>query len=312
MGLKNYYVVNVFAESSFAGNPVAVVTDADDLNEQQMQAFAAWNGMPETVYLQSRRGDTADSLASYHARIFSPLAELAFAGHPSLGAAHVAMECGLAQAEPNSAGSQGFEDGHSATLWQHCKVGLVEMKLHVATNGARRIYVSTPSPGNVTELSEVEAQEVRASIGCSNASKAYRVSAGSHWIMLYLDQLETLNTLTPDMAAIKALSARHQVGGITVYAPSAADSGGRFEVRSFGPAIGVPEDAVCGGGNACVAALNSYLEGAVKGVDFSSYRTLQGRFVGRAGTVHLLGPTAAGLFWIGGATATVMHGQVQF
>lgn len=308
MPLKQFHVVNVFSDNAFEGNPVAVVTDADDLDEKQMQSFAAWNGMPETVYLQSPR----DQSSQYHARIFSPLAELAFAGHPSLGAAHIAMECGVAQAQDNVIGSLGFERGESATLWQHCKVGEVEMKLHLAENGQRRLYVRTPSPGKVVALSPAEAQVIRHSIGCRSEVAASRVSAGAHWIILRLDDIATLNALVPDMPAIKALSVTHQVGGITVTAPATPDSGATFEVRSFGPIIGVPEDAVCGGGNACVAALNSFLEGAASGPIFSSYHTVQGRFVGRAGTVHILGPVAAEQFWIGGATATIMRGQVNF
>jgi PhzF family phenazine biosynthesis protein len=311
MSLKQFKVVNVFADHAFMGNPVAVVTDADDLETQQMQSFAAWNGMPETVYLFANRDP---SNAQYHARIFSPLAELAFAGHPSLGAAHVAMESGVTNATSNTAGSKGFEKGCSATLWQHCQVGKVEMKLHIDDGGVRRIYVKTPADGVAIAFSDTDARSILGSVGCnvsSVGSAVYRVSAGAHWIVLPLTHLLALESLMPDMPAIKALSELHQVSGITAYAPLANGSA-RFEVRSFGPLIGVPEDAVCGGGNACVAAMNAFLDEARGEKWFSSYSTVQGRFVGRSGSVNIMGPVESGRFWIGGATRTIMTGQVNF
>jgi len=311
MSLKQLHVVNVFADNAFMGNPVAVITDADDLDTQQMQAFAAWNGMPETVYLHAN-GDPSNS--QYRARIFSPLAELAFAGHPSLGAAHVAMESGATIARRNAAGSKGFEKGRSATLWQHCQVGQVEMKLHIDDGGIRRIYVKTPADGAAIAFSDTDARSILASVGCHVSdvdSAIYRVSAGTHWIVLPLMHLLALESLTPDMSAIKALSELHQVSGITAYAP-VTNGNARFEVRSFGPLIGVPEDAVCGGGNACVAAMNAFLDGMRGEKWFSSYSTVQGRFVGRSGSVSILGPVESERFWIGGATRTIMMGQVNF
>src|SRR4051812_43135092 len=78
-----YEVVDVFTDRPFTGNPLAVVFDADDLSRDQMQALAREFHLSETVFIL--RPTSPD--ATYRARIFTPGAELPFAGHPSVGAA---------------------------------------------------------------------------------------------------------------------------------------------------------------------------------------------------------------------------------
>ena len=111
------------------------------------------------------------------------------------------------------------------------------------------------------------------------------------------------------MRAIEEMSLAAGVSGVTAYAPILDHTTERFEVRSFGPAIGVPEDAICGGGNACVAALETHLAESPAMV-CTEYTARQGRFVGRDGRAQLIGPVEGGRYWVGGTTATVMQGLV--
>lgn len=79
------YMVDVFAERAFAGNPLAVVMDADGLDGEVMQQIAAEMNFSETTFVMSEpEGD-----AGYRVRIFTPAREIAFAGHPILGTAWV-------------------------------------------------------------------------------------------------------------------------------------------------------------------------------------------------------------------------------
>lgn len=85
-----YKVVDVFTQTSFTGNPVAVVLDAQGLDTQAMQAIASWTNLSETTFVLPPRAEGAD----YRLRIFTPRSELPFAGHPTLGSAHAILEAG--------------------------------------------------------------------------------------------------------------------------------------------------------------------------------------------------------------------------
>lgn len=308
-----FHVVDVFSTQPLRGNPVLVVlAPSERLDAPRMQAFAAWNGMPETVYLQPLPGWRS----GYAARIFSARTELAFAGHPSLGAAHVALETGLVS-RPLLAGEEADVFGSgllaSTPIWQHCAAGEVELRLAWGASGAYQVFVKTPVSGQLQALDEPEAQCAARAIGALRAMPAFRVDAGARWIVAFLEEPGALHSLRPDLAAIEALSLRQGVCGITVYAP-AFDSDARFDVRSFGPAIGVPEDSACGGGNACVAVLQHHLERGAKGTrdaPCAAYDTRQGRHVGRDARIRIAGPVPQGRFWIGGATRTLMKGRVE-
>ena len=82
--LRAFQQVDVFATKPYRGNPVAVVLDSDDLSTEQMQRFASWTNLSETTFVLPPTVAGAD----YQVRIFSPVAELPFAGHPTLGTCH--------------------------------------------------------------------------------------------------------------------------------------------------------------------------------------------------------------------------------
>jgi PhzF family phenazine biosynthesis protein len=88
--MRAYKVVDVFTARPFLGNPVAVVLDAEGLEATQMQAIARWTNLSETTFLLPATHPDAD----YRLRIFTPRSELPFAGHPTLGSAHAALEAG--------------------------------------------------------------------------------------------------------------------------------------------------------------------------------------------------------------------------
>lgn len=82
--------VDVFTSGKFKGNPVAVVSAADNLSTEEMQAFAIWTNLSETTFLLKPTSPEAD----YRLRIFTPQSELPFAGHPTLGSCHAWMTAG--------------------------------------------------------------------------------------------------------------------------------------------------------------------------------------------------------------------------
>jgi trans-2,3-dihydro-3-hydroxyanthranilate isomerase len=113
--MLEYEVVDVFAPRAFAGNPLAVVFDADELTTEQCQALANEFHLSETSFLSAPTEPGAD----YRVRIFTPSAELPFAGHPSVGAAHTLVRTGRLPA---------------GTVRQECGVGVLD--LEVVDDGA--------------------------------------------------------------------------------------------------------------------------------------------------------------------------------
>src|SRR5882757_7134127 len=85
--------VDVFTRVPFLGNPVAVVIGAEGLDPDTMQRIARWTNLSETTFLLK------SSVADYKLRIFTPSMELPFAGHPTIGSAHAALESGFFSAK---------------------------------------------------------------------------------------------------------------------------------------------------------------------------------------------------------------------
>src|SRR3954452_8230978 len=86
--MRSFSQVDVFTSEPLKGNPVAVVHGADGISVEEMQRFANWTNLSETTFLLS----PTDPQADYRLRIFTPTAELPFAGHPTIGSCHVWLE----------------------------------------------------------------------------------------------------------------------------------------------------------------------------------------------------------------------------
>src|SRR4029434_4000352 len=82
--------VDVFTAVPFKGNPVAVILDGSGLSSERMQAIASWTNLSETTFVCPASDPTAD----YRLRIFTPRAEIPFAGHPTIGSAHAVLRSG--------------------------------------------------------------------------------------------------------------------------------------------------------------------------------------------------------------------------
>ncbi len=109
--MRALYQVDVFTAEPYRGNPVAVVLDGAGLSTEEMQRFAHWMNLSETTFVLP----PSDAAADYQVRIFTPVAELPFAGHPTLGTCHAWLEAGGA---PRQAG----------TVVQQCRAGLVTLR----------------------------------------------------------------------------------------------------------------------------------------------------------------------------------------
>lgn len=284
-----YLQMDVFAARPGAGNPLGAVLDGADFDPAQMQAFAAWTNLSETIFLLPPTAPGAD----YRVRIFTPRQELPFAGHPSVGAAWAALEAGLVPAD-------------RTTLVQECAAGLLPVRVEVRA-GARLTHVRAPRAHEVA-VDVPDALMHGALHGMrTTARPAALWDNGPRWWLVELADGDAVRALQPDLAGIAALTEATGAVGLAVHAPEARD-GHHLVVRAFCPADNIPEDPVTGSAQAAIAARLA-AAGALPGTD-GCYISCQGRELGRDGRVEVR--VADGEVWIGGATQPVIRGTVAW
>src|SRR5919112_4813145 len=145
MGEKfTFRQVDVFTSVPFKGNPVAVVHDADGLAPDEMQAIARWTNLSETTFVCA----PTDPRADYLLRIFTPAAELPFAGHPTVGSAHAVLRGGLRPKTPG-------------TLVQQCAKGLITLRVE-----GERLFFALPKPA-LSDIPAEQLADLAASLGIS-------------------------------------------------------------------------------------------------------------------------------------------------
>jgi PhzF family phenazine biosynthesis protein len=266
--------VDVFTSRPYRGNPVAVVLDGDGLSTEDMQRFAHWTNLSETTFvLPPTHPD-----AHYRVRIFTPVAELPFAGHPTLGTCHAWLS---------------RNPGAGDVVVQECPAGLVPVR-HTPHGLA---FAAPPllrdGPVDDTDLARVTAG---LGIDASAIVAAEWADNGPGWVAVLLDSAEAVLALRPGTVDLD----------IGVAGPYPAGSPAAFEVRAFFPKDGATvEDPVTGSLNASLA---QWL--LRTGRASAPYVASQGTALGRAGRVHV-GRDADGTIWVGGGTVTCVDGQVE-
>ncbi len=273
--MRAFRQVDVFSHQPLLGNPVAVVHDADGMDDEQMAAFARWTNLSETTFLLA----PTDPAADYRLRIFTPGGELPFAGHPTLGSAHAWLEAGGVPAS----------DG---VLVQECGAGLVTLR-----RGATLSFQAPPltRSGPVAE-EDLDAIAVALRLDRADLLDTAWIDNGPGWVGVLLRDAGTVLGLRPDWAAFGDLK-------IGVVGPHVAGGPADVEVRAFCPQYGVPEDPVTGSLN---AGIGQWLAGSTLP---SAYVAAQGTVLQRAGRVHV--SRVDGDIWVGGETRTTVAGSVE-
>jgi len=263
--------VDVFTDRPFLGNPVAVVIGADGLDTAAMQRIAGWTNLSETTFLlQSTKAD-------YRLRIFTPRQELPFAGHPTIGSAHAALESGFV--------------ARKKRLVQECGAGLID--LSVEEDG--RIFFKGPPAKSQALEGPIP------SVPLVPGAAVVKVDVGPVWVVGEMSDAAALAALKPDMTALADWSESLGVTGATVFARS-HDGVSQIHVRSFAPAHGVPEDPVCGSGNLSVAT-------CVRKRFGEAYVARQGMQLGRDGRISVRVNEKS--VEIGGHAVTCVHGEIR-
>jgi trans-2,3-dihydro-3-hydroxyanthranilate isomerase len=246
MAEYRFETVDVFTTQRFGGNPLAVFPDAGGLDAARMQSLAGELNLSETVFVlpPQEPGNTA------RVRIFNRTAEMAFAGHPCIGAAFVLARLGLAA---------------GPTMRLEVPAGLVEVELHVDGDGlASGATIDVPQP--LTLGAEVPAADIAACLGLAAAEvrtashQPMVATMGNPYVIAELEPL-ALARCEPDRAAFRRALA--SCGGpdgrfsLHVY----VRQGDGVAARMFAPLAGTWEDPATGSANAPLASLLLSLRG---------------------------------------------------
>lgn len=268
--------VDVFAETPYLGNPVAVVLDGDGLSDQDMARLAAWTNLSETTFVVPPDSEEAD----YGLRIFTPGGEIPFAGHPTLGSAYAWLEAGGTPKAPG-------------TITQECRLGLVEVRRSGTGLSFRAPALVRDGPLDGALVDRIARG---LDIGRERIVAHQWVDNGPGWAAVRLASAEEVLALEPDERYMRDL----MLGVVGAYPE---DSPVHFEVRAFALPAGVREDPVTGSLNAGIA---QWLIGC--GAAPRRYRAGQGARLGKHG---VLAVEARGKdVWVGGESVTCVHGTV--
>ena len=274
VGTRRFLQLDVFADRPQRGNPLAVVLDAEDLGDEDMQRVARWTNLSETTFLLPPT--TAD--ADYRVRIFTPSGELPFAGHPTLGTARAWLQAG---GEPS--GEQ---------IIQECAAGLVAVR-----RDGERLAFAAPPLRRGGPLEEVDLLRIAQALGVERDAVLGHAWAdnGPGWRVVELASAEQVLALAPDRAVAPDLK-------IGVMGRHPAGDGPLYEVRAF--TLGGVEDPVTGSLNAGIA---QWLVG--RGQMPTRWTAAQGTALGREGRIDIQ-VAADGTIWIGGATVLTVEGSI--
>jgi PhzF family phenazine biosynthesis protein len=274
---RRFTQVDVFTTEPHRGNPVAVVHDADGIDDEAMSRFANWTNLSETTYLLPPTSTAAD----YRLRIFTPAAELPFAGHPTLGSCHAWLEAGGQPRDPE-------------VIVQECASGLIRIQ----RSGDGTLAFAEPPlirDGDVDDVTIDHVAEVlrlpRAAIVASQW-----VDNGPGWVAVLLSSAAEVLAIEPGFVDLD----------VGVIGPHPAGANVAWEVRAFFPLNGATvEDPVTG-------SLNASLAGWLirSGRATAPYVAAQGTAMGRAGRVQVT-QDPDGTIWIGGGTITCIRGDVE-
>jgi len=306
MDTRRALLVDAFTSEPLAGNAAGVVPDAGDLTEGQMQAVARELHAADTAFLAD--GDDADRRIRY----FTPAREVDLCGH-----ATVASHAWLAE-------SGAIDDG---THTLETNVGTIEVTVDDGTVWMTQ-DVATVEPV------DADAERVADALGADAATlrdvgadlPMATASTGLGFLVVPVNFLEAISGLSPDMAAVEALTEEFDVTGVYAFSFDALDADSTLHGRMFAPGAGVDEDPVTGTASGAVGAylrdVEAFGSGAHSAPEESSGEQgdprdsalpeemtfEQGHFLGRPGRVRVR--ARADPVEVGGRAVTALDGSI--
>ncbi len=290
-----YDIVDVFTDRAFAGNPLAVVHGADDLHTDQLQALAREFNLSETAFPMQPSDADAAAGATYALRIFTPLVELPYAGHPSVGTAWLLREKGI------------IGDG---AVVQSCGEGLLPLEL-APGGGPVRLTGGRPQWGEAADPTDALAAVGLTAADLDPVAPPRWATVGIGYLVLPV-RADALARCQPDVGILRTAFAHPASVSTGVYVVSWDPQACEVRSRMFAGDLGIPEDPATGSAvgstSVWLAASGLVPEGA------TTYRVVQGVEMGRrsvitAGVTVSDGEPVA--TWIEGTAVHVASGSIS-
>lgn len=267
----HFATYDVFTDARFAGNPLAIVFDADPLSDAQMQTIAREFNLSETIFVRRATNGHAASV-----RIFTPGKELPFAGHPTIG-------CAIALAERK----HGREEAKDVLFVLEEQIGPVRCAVKIAHDGASFAEFTAPKL-SASAGADPSVEAAAAALGLKpadigfGAHKPSLFSAGVPFAMIPLANTEALVRALPQPGALSAT-----LGATELYAYARAErtETHAFHARMFAPELGIIEDPATGSAAAAFAGVLARFEDLPDG--WHTLPILQGVEMGRPSLIGL-------------------------
>ncbi len=262
-----FFIVDVFAEEKYAGNQLAVFTDAGSLTTQEMQQIAKEINFSETTFILSPELNNG----GYDVRIFTPAKELPFAGHPTLGTAFVLQQKIGQPVEELVLNLQVGQIPVTLTYASSMSGALIPDLLWMRQNPP--VFGERLAAESVASVLGLDASDI------DGRFPVQEVSTGVPFIIVPLKTLEALQRIQVNLDQLFSLVERLAAKDIFVFCPETRHAQNQFSARMFAPLLGIPEDPATGSANGCFAGyLSQY---AYLGTALVDGRVEQGYEMGR-------------------------------
>ena len=284
------YVLDAFTERAYAGNPCAVVFDADDLSCGQMQWMAREMNLSETAFVLS------SNRAAFRVRYFTPRTEIRFAGHPTIATTYaMATQGGVSVHPPQIA------------IEIECAIGVLPVVIESSNGDIGRIVMAQPSPTYAQTAAADEAAEAlrltRTDLLPSSPPQV--VGVGVPFLMIGIENREILLSVRPDWDRLRRMCKGAEASAAYLYAPGGRHPDADLCARFLDP-FARYEDPFTGsacGAMAALAARNGL-------VDKEHVVVEQGEGVGRIGYADVSLRDIEKKLLVGGTAALVVSGTI--
>lgn len=296
MKTRPYVTLDVFTPRRFAGNPLAVVRDAEGLDTAAMQQIAREFNLPETVFLLAPESPKHKA----RLRIFTPKAELPFAGHPTVG---TAVFLGLESGADDFVLREEIGDVPCRVKRQDAAHGYAEFDL---PRLPKRVADGGPAEAIAHSLGLTLDD-----LGCEDFAPGVW-SAGNAFTLVPLRSLDAVARAVPNMMHWEAAYGAGKQASPFLFCRETNEKGHAFHARMFAPAMGIPEDPATGSALASFAGLIAESGGLDDGTHQLAVE--QGYEMGRPSIMHLTLKIAGGALTaasIGGDAVVVARGELH-
>jgi trans-2,3-dihydro-3-hydroxyanthranilate isomerase len=292
-----FYTCDVFTDTRFGGNQLAVLPEAHGLSDRQMQQVAREFNFSESAFVLPPEQGHARRV-----RIFTPASEVPFAGHPNIGAAFVLAATGAFGP---------IETPITVTFEEKAGLVPIEIRLREGT-----LWCELSAPQRLSLGKTVSAESVGSTVSLSAADVVTTThlpqvaSVGLPFLIAELKDRSALGRARVNMQGVDALIAQGVTPDVYLYTKSTDE----FDIRArmFAPLDGVPEDPATGSANCALAGLLSHYSVATDGT--FSWRVAQGVEMGRPSVLEVRAERREGIVEatrVGGASVLVSEGVIE-